>query len=360
VNGLSEIQNNKFDQSQILQPDSLPKYPSPKKNNSKNRMAYDYNYKKQSKFDDDVQMISNILKSKKNKTNNIKESSKQKCKKLNKFFIQTQFNDSYRDVMTAFNILSPNQKSLFNLQSLPVTTTYYDPNKPIPQEFIKLVTQFINTLNKTIQSLPDSVEIINDYNNYLPLTSQMKKYVEDKGINKFYKEIGVDFNLYPDTPVNSPVELIKIIRMSREFTEAENKYVITFVLKKIIDSVTDQIKITVNFITKNDPTEYHNLFDTGQVNNVNAIQQVAIEFIFTDGFYTNDFNVDYDCYGGSNKQVANNDGDDNFYSYADLGKNNLVSENAIITELNKKLREHEIEMDNFNVNIPYPVYQHQK
>ena len=38
------------------------------------------------------------------------------CKKLNKFFVQSQFNDSYRDVLTAFNTLCPDQKTIFNLQ----------------------------------------------------------------------------------------------------------------------------------------------------------------------------------------------------------------------------------------------------
>ena len=49
--------------------------------------------------------------------------------KLNKYFIQTQFNDSYRDVMTAFNSVAPDQKKMFNIQMLPVTTTIYNPNK---------------------------------------------------------------------------------------------------------------------------------------------------------------------------------------------------------------------------------------
>lgn len=51
------------------------------------------------------------------------------------------------------------------------------------------------------------------------------------------------------------------------------------------------------------------------------------------------------------------DGADNFYSFNSLGENTMLNSNEIITELNKKYREHEIEMSNFNVNIPYPIYQ---
>jgi hypothetical protein len=282
------------------------------------------------------------------------------CKQLNKFFMQTQFSDSYRDVLTAFNSVCPNQKIIFNLQSLPVTTTKYDPKSKPPFEFVKLITQFINKLNAEIKKLPESYEIVNDYNNYLPLTSQLKKYTEDKGINKFYKDIGVDYNLYADTPPNSPVELIKIISMTREYTEAETKYIITFVIKKILKSINDQLQITVHFVTKNDPLAAYNLFDgKPPTESINTSQQVAIEFIFTDGFYTNDFNIDYDCASPCDKQVSNIDGDDKYYSFDALRTTNFISDHDIIKEYNKINRQHEIEMNNFNINVPYPIYQNQ-
>ena len=286
-----------------------------------------------------------------------KPQHKSKPKKLNKFFMETQFNDSYRDIMTAFYSISPDQKILFNLQSLPVTTIMYDLRKELPPAIKKLIDNFIMKLNNSIKTLPESVDILNTYNNYLPMTANLKKYVQDKGINKFYKDIGVDYNLYADTPPNAPVELIRVLGARREFTEAETKYVITFVIKKVLESVTDQMKITVNFVLKNDPMEADNMFS--KTITPKLTQQVAIEFIFTDGYYTNDYNAEYDCYGNGekSKNAGNNDGDDNFYSFDALNKDTMVSDNEVITQLNKKLREHEIEMANFNVNIPYPVYQ---
>jgi hypothetical protein len=294
----------------------------------------------------------------KSKSKDNYDKNKIPCKKLNKFFVASQFNDSYRDVLTAFFNICPDQKSFFNSQTLPVITTMYKMDINTPFEFIKLTTQFINKLNKEISNMPDSVEIINSYNNYLPLTSQTAKYVKDKGINKFYKDIGVNYNLYADTPPNSPVELIKIMKMTREYTEAETKYIVTMVLKKILKSVQDQIQITVHFITKNDPLDGYNLFSKeSERQTINTTQNIAIEFIFVDGFYTNDFDVDYDCMDTqTNKKVSNIDGDDNYYSFDALGTNNLLSDNEIIKEFNKKLRQHDIEMNNFNVNVPYPVY----
>jgi hypothetical protein len=310
---------------------------------------------KQSKFDQDMQIIKDL----KNKKKNVPKN-KIPCKKLNKFFVQTQFSDSYRDVLTAFNYICPDQKILFNLQTLPVVTTNYQLNRDTPFIFIKLVTQFINRVNKEIKSMPESYSIVNNFNNYMPLTAQLKKYTENKGINKFYKDIGVNYNLYADTPPNAPIELIKIIRASREYTDAETKYVITFVIKKILKSVKDQLQITVHFVTKNDPFEGYNLFNgEPPTQTINSTQQVAIEFVFIDGFYTDDFDVDYDCAGTDNncKKFSNIDGDDKYYSFDALGTDFLLSDYEIIKQFNKKNREHEIEMNNFNVNVPYPVYE---
>lgn len=353
--------------------------------NKKGRLVNDIYSNKQSKLNNDIDIITNLRnKSKENKKlnsilksgnksnskknvkfdndivnlkNNSKNNQKKSLPKLNKFFMQTQFNDSYRDVMTSINMICPDQKIIFNLQSLPVTTVMYDLRKQLPPVIKKLVDQFIVKLNNSIETLPESVDILNTYNNYLPMTANLKKYVQDKGINKFYKDIGVDYNLYADTPPNAQVELIRVLGARREFTEAETKYIITIVIKKMLESVSDQMRLTINFVLKNDPLEADNMFS--KTITPKLTQQVAIEFVFIDGYYTNDYNADYDCYGNGekSKKIDNNDGDDNFFSFDALGKDTMISDNEVITELNKKYREHEIEMANFNVNIPYPVYQ---
>ena len=69
---------------------------------------------------------------------------------------------------------------------------------------------------------------------------------------------------------------------------------------------------------------------------INSYQKVAIEFIFIDGFYTSDVN---------------------YYSYSELGKDNMLDRQQIIKEFNAKLRQHEVEKNNFDINVPYPVYQ---
>ena len=274
---------------------------------------------------------------------------------LNKNFVSTQFNDAYRDVMTAVNVLCPDLKIIFNLQTLPVTTTLYDVNKRLPKVVIDLITDFITKLNDTLIKLPETSDIINDYNNYLPLTAQLSEYTKDKGINKFYKDIGVDYNLYADIPKNSIVQLVSITQAKREYTEAETRYIISIVVKKTIKSVSDQMKLTINFVIKNDTMEGDGSMPYAPPKRG---KKVAIEFIFIDGYYTNDFDVDYECISGStsnkNKEV-NNDGDDEYYPFNELGTSNLTSDHDIITAYNKKQREHEIQMNNFSRNVPYPV-----
>ena len=314
----------------------------------KNRMARDFYNNKKNRIFEDIDMLNSL------KMNSKKKECVNNKIKLNKFFVSTQFNDSYRDVLTSLNMLCPDQKIVFNLQTLPVTTTNYDPKRAPPLIVVKLVGGFVNRLNNILKDLPDSYEVINDYNNYLPMTAQLKKHVDDRGINKFYKDIGVDYNLYPDIPKNSPVKLIVLTEMKQEYTEAETKYIVSFVLQKIIKTVTDQMKITVHFVMKNDPLAGEGLF--GNIDNVNDIKKVAIEFVFTDGYFTNDYNVDYQSYENNNgKKISMTDGDDNFYSFEDLGKNSMMADSQIISQFNSKLREHELEMINFSKNIPYPV-----
>lgn len=306
------------------------------------------NDKKKVRFmkDKTIKAIDNIL-----YTNNTKPYEQLT---LNKNFVSTQFNDAYRDVMTAINVLCPDLKIIFNLQTLPVTTTLYDTNKRLPKVVIDLITDFITKLNDTLIKLPETSDIINDYNNYLPLTAQLSEYTKDKGINKFYKDIGVDYNLYADIPKNSIVQLVSITQAKRDYTEAETRYIISIVVKKTIKSVSDQMKLTINFVIKNDTMEGDGVVPVPPKRG----KKVAIEFIFIDGYYTNDYDVDYECISGSmgnkNKEV-NNDGDDEYYPFNELGTSNLTSAYDIITAYNKKQREHEIQMNNFSENVPYPV-----
>jgi hypothetical protein len=277
--------------------------------------------------------------------------------KLNKVFDPSQYNDSYRDVMTAIVQMAPEMKSVFNLQILPVTTTVYDPEKQMPDDVVKLVYQYIKQLNALLLKMPDSVEIINDYNNYLPLTSMQYNYIKDKGIQQYYKDIGVNFNLYAETPPTSIVQFVRTLKAQREYTEEQTRYVVTFVVKKILKSVNDQMQITVYFVLKNNPAEFVN-FGTYDSRINKPSQQVTLEYVYTDGFWTNAYNTELACFDGSGKKESSADvHDDNYYSFDALKQSGITDDSLIIKETNKKLRERELAKNNFTQNLAYPIYE---
>jgi hypothetical protein len=107
---------------------------------------------------------------------------------------------------------------------------------------------------------------------------------------------------------------------------------------------------------RNSPLEAEGILEQN-LENTEFTQKVAVEFIFTDGYFTNNFETPFEKYGRDNNKISSpytDDGD--FYNFTELGKNQLMSDHAIITELNKKMKEHGLEMSNFGVNVPYSVW----
>ena len=242
--------------------------------------------------------------------------------------------------------------SSLNSQNLPVSSSNLNinnlSNTPIPY----LITKFISNLNSIIKSLPDTNEPINNYNNYLP---NHNIDLKNKGINKFYKDIGVDYNLYPDTPKNSTISLLHILSSSIEKTQAEIKYIISFVIKKDLSCVSDQMKLTTHFLYKLDPfdLETNNLFSSNNSHLSNKL--ITIEYVFVDGFFSNlNLNTSIQSINSPDNSSSNS----NFYDFNSLKTSNLTSQLDIQTEFNKKIKLHQQENDNRTKNILYPIFEH--
>jgi hypothetical protein len=156
--------------------------------------------------------------------------------------------------------------------------------------------------------------------------------------------------------MNAPVELIDIVDIQKEYTVTETKYIISFVIKKILKSVPDQMKLTVHFIMRNSPEITESMREQN-VQSTTFSRAVAVEYIFTDGYFTDNFDAPFEKYGRDHTKVSSPYTDDgNFLNFQELGKNNLMSDHEILTEFNKKLQMHSLEMANMSVNIPYSVY----
>lgn len=68
-------------------------------------------------------------------------------------FVKSQYNDNYRDTVTAFNNMVPVQKDTFNENNLPIEKT-----NPDHKEISKMVSDFIEELNKNICQVPTNKE----------------------------------------------------------------------------------------------------------------------------------------------------------------------------------------------------------
>lgn len=265
-----------------------------------------------------------ILNSKPHILKPMKRKSKQRKQTLNKVFKATQYNDAYRDLFSAINGICPVQKSLFNQHILPVTTMELDPNDPFVQ---KLVKHFMKETNRVISLLPESNGIKND-----------------KTMQEHYENLGVNLNLYQETPPNAAMKLIKIKSVTLEKTDSEKRFIINLVLKKDLAFVEDQVDLTVNFIMPFDMFEIEESFNTKTLNK----QPIVIENITVNGFYTNNIDFDVDC-----AQNENIDGDDNLCPYDKLQFNGVVSENDIMKEMNRVNRLHQVETQKFVNSLAY-------
>ncbi len=267
---------------------------------------------------------------------------------INKNFIENSYNDQYRDILTAINILAPEQKPIFNLQELPVKSSKINVSN-IPNNIKFMINKFIENLNKIIKNLPQSNEVINNYNNYLP---NHNSDISKKGIHKFYKDIGVDYNLYPDTPKNSTISLILISNCSIEKTQAEVKYITSFIVKKDLKCVSDQMKLTVHFVCKLDPFEADNMFMNNSNDDELSKKYIALEYVFVDGYFSN-LNVN----NSVESHNLNNNENSDFYNFDSLKTSNLTSQLDIQKEFNKKIKLHQQENNNRTKNILYPIFQ---
>jgi len=243
---------------------------------------------------------------------------------VNKVFKETQYHDAYRDLFSAINVICPVQKSLFNQQILPVTSKHLSVDDPFAR---KLVKHFIKEINKIILHLPE--------------TNGIKK---DAAMNEHYENLGVNLNLYQETPENASMKVIKIKAVTLETTDAEKRYVINIILKKDLIHVDDQADITINFILPLDLFDLEQSFDTSTIKK----QPIVIENIVVNGFYTNNLDFDVDC--AKNENINS---DDNLCPYDQLQFNSVVSENDIIKEMNRVNRLHQMETQKFVNSLTY-------
>jgi hypothetical protein len=229
----------------------------------------------------------------------------------NLYFVEAQFNNDYRDTITAFNNIAPSQKPIFNLMQEYVKFT-----NPRHKEVNKLINNFIIDLNENIMT---------DVTNYLTTNSRWDEVLEmpkcESGWDKQMKRLGLPPNLYNNIVNKEKIKLIKLDHVEKYETKEEIKYVCYLFIKK--PSVKDILIIKVSFIINKTKTT-----------------NVIIEEIFIVGFMTD-----------KNVGLNNNDNniEDKFYNYENLNNNDgMINDQEIINQLNIKLEERHRHTQNFD------------
>lgn len=238
--------------------------------------------------------------------------------KLGSYFMEVQFHTDYRDTITAFNDIAPNQKNMFNIADLPVTQSSIESD-----EVSDLINEFINQLNKNVKYN------VSEYrNSNTGWDEQIPERTQKSGWDKQQEELGLPKSLYCESAKRAPVRLLEISSVEKYETEKETRYTCIIVIQKL--NVEDQMILKINFLKRdnyiNKDRKFFNDLDDTQSSNSTILFNIIIEEIFVVGFLSNEVGT------------KTGDANDNFYNFKSLGKNEITDNKSIMKELIKKYK----------------------
>ena len=189
---------------------------------------------------------------------------------INENFIDTQFHNDYRDVISALNDLVPSHKQIFNLANTPLK--YSEPDR---REVTGMVTDFIDTLNDTVKKVVCRIR-----NNNTGWDEPLEDPSVESGWDKIQRGLG-NVPLHTRPLGQTSISLISIEKVKKYETEGETKYTCHIIIQK--DGADDQMLLKVSFvIDKSNLTDEDNFF---QLKNVEM--DVILEEAFIEGYLSN-------------------------------------------------------------------------
>ena len=239
-------------------------------------------------------------------------------------FIEAQFHNDYRDLITAFNNIAPSQKQVFNIANVPAKFTNANPS-----EVKKLIYDFLKELNNNL---------FREVSDFRTANTGWDELIEDpkceSGWEKSMKSLGLPKSIYPEPAKKAKVQLVKLDHIEKYETEDEIKYACYLFLKK--SNVDDILVIKVSFVLDKRNINEDRLFFN---NDNNTETKVILEEIFILGYMTE-------------KGVGrNNHPRDKFYNFYDLEKDGIMDDKAIMHQLNKKLAERHANTQRFDNSL---------
>jgi hypothetical protein len=248
--------------------------------------------------------------------------------KVNPNFLNIQFHNDYRDVITSINHIIPDKKQFFNLPNIPVTYT-----NPAVTEVQELVDDFVKVLNSNITNkVSDNRNVNTGWN------EAITDPTIESGWEKFRKSLGLPVSIYNKPTEKSTVKLIRIDFIEKRETDDEINYIIDLILQKL--NTDDQIALKCSFLQdKRGLLDEDNFFITYDIT-----LKIVIEEIFISGYYSkhgNDHRL-----SSSNLDVHQ----DNklYYDYDQLEINNLTDPKHIQKVLMDNYKKRSVEMQHRN------------
>ena len=234
-------------------------------------------------------------------------------------FIETQFHNDYRDVISALNDLVPSHKQIFNVANIPLKYSEPDHN-----EVTGMTTDFIETLNNTVKKVVSKVR-----NNNTGWDEPLEDPAVESGWDKIQRGLGnVPVHTRPLGKTN--ITLVSIEQVQKYETEGEIKYTCRIIIQK--EGADDQMLLKVSFVVdKSNMTDEDNFF---QLRNVEM--DVTLEEAFIEGYLS-----DYGSDSRKQYELVKN----KFYQLDNMEHNNMTDPKYIQNELLKHHRKREKEAE---------------
>jgi len=273
--------------------------------------------------------------SNKNKQKQCKKQNKQQVKEnkqikqnntnndlIKPYFIENRVHNDYRDTLTAFNNVAPDQRPIFNKSALPVKQINVNPIEVKP-----LVKAFIKRVNDEVKHNVTDIQHTNS--GWDELVQEEKK----DGWGDYMNQLGLPESIYNQPAKRSQIKLIKIDYIQKFATETQLNFIVHMIIQKT--NTEDQMIIKVSYVMDN--------IDINAERNFNKTEHdvdfnVKIEEISIIGFLTDH------SYGDKLERK-------DFYEFVDIEKDNILSDELILKALKDKYKQRQIESDGFNTII---------
>ena len=262
-----------------------------------------------------------------------KSKSKSKIIKVSKdidikpYFVDMRVHNDYRDTITAFNNIAPDQRPIFNRSVLPVKQIDVDPEQVKP-----LIKAFVENVNESVKN--DVSEYVIDKTGWDELAPENEG---KSGWDKQQQKLGLPGSIYSKPAGRAKIKLIKIDKVDKFATTEQVNFIVYMIIQK--KNVSDQMIIKTSFVMNNEDTNADRDFFK---KNSNIDLDIKIEEVAVIGFLTDH------SYGSNTPR-------ENFYdfniNYVDVENDDILNQQIILDELKRKYKQRQIESDGFNVLI---------